>query len=192
MYKILDCKFAETNSGEALFEVHNHFRVGNIRLWEAGRKHKTVVPEPIHIEFEPLRGYQGLPMEYLDLGIPIMSERLSAALLASGVDNIDFYDAILTNSSTGETYQYKAFNIIGKIAMADLAASDYIGYDQKLVANVGFKNLVVDEAKAKNLLMFRLAENINAVMIHEKVRKYLLNAGIDTLTFIEPENWVQI
>jgi len=131
-------------------------------------------------------------MEYLDLGIPIMSERLSAALLASGVDNIDFYDAILTNSSTGETYQYKAFNIIGKIAMADLAASDYIGYDQKLVANVGFKNLVVDEAKAKNLLMFRLAENINAVMIHEKVRKYLLNAGIDTLTFIEPENWVQI
>lgn len=192
MYKIIECELPLTKNGEALIEVNNTFRVGSARNWKGGRKHKAQIPQPIRIDFEPFRDYPGPPMEYLDQGIPIMSRRLSVALQEAGVNNIDFYDVILRNSNTKEEYQYKAFNIIGKIAIADLASSEYINHDGKLLGDVGFKNLVIDEQKANEQFLFRLAENINAVMVHEKIIKSIKNNGIETLSFIEPNDWVQL
>lgn len=45
-------------------------------------------------------------------------------------------------------------------------------------------------AKTRGTLMFRLAEAVNAIVIHEKVKAAVQAAGIDTLTFMPPEDWV--
>lgn len=50
-------------------------------------------------------------------------------------------------------------------------------------------SLVVDPAKADGALMFRLAESVNTILLHESVCDAIEAAGIDTLTFYEPESW---
>jgi len=38
-------------------------------------------------------------------------------------------------------------------------------------------------------LMFRLAQNTSAVLVHKRVKEYVDAAGIDTLTWFRPEEW---
>ena len=46
--------------------------------------------------------------------------------------------------------------------------------------------------KAKNFLLFRLAENINAILVHQTVRDHVISKGIPKEIFIRPEEWAQI
>jgi hypothetical protein len=52
-----------------------------------------------------------------------------------------------------------------------------------------FHALSIDESKARGLLIFRLAENITAVLVHEHVKKQVERSGIGTLTWLAPEEW---
>jgi len=192
MYYVLDCDEPLSPNGEALMEIHNTFRVGQIRLWASGRRHTKEVPVPIEIRFDTFRGYDGPPVPLRDVGIPIMSERLATVLTEAGVSNVDFYDAVLIHSGSGARYPYKAFNIIGLIAAADLAKSEWSSMDRKPVVNVSFTSLAIDEAACGGVLLFRLAENINAIMVHHSVRERILAAGITGLKFTVPADWVQL
>lgn len=196
MYYILDCEPILNDKGEALTETHNCFRIANIRLWTNGSpidlELKKNIPNPIEIDFEPLRGYKGPPRELKDLCIPIMSKRLSDALTSAGVDNIDYFPAILKNIKTGETYNYMAYKIIGLVSAADMDASEYETYDSNAVADTSFYELSIDESRTYGLKLFRLAENTSAIMVHESVKKYLEEAGINTLKFMKPDEWVQL
>lgn len=192
MYYILDCDAPLSPNGEALIEIHNNFRVGGIRLWEVGVRHEKDVPVPIEVMFDTFRGYDGPPVELLDVGIPIMSERLADALTLAGVANIDFYDATLTHSKTGTTYRYKAFNIIGLIAAADMTRSEWSSTDGEPLINVSFTHLALNESTMPNQSLFRLAENINAIVVSAAVRDHVLASGIATLKFTRPEDWMQV
>jgi len=196
MYFVMTCDLALDPDGAALMEIHNSMKVGTIRSWRGGRliepAKAATIPNPIEIDFDPLRGYQGPPLEMVDLGIPVMSRRLAAALREAGVDNVQFFPATLRNTVTGERYPYEAFNVVGAVAAADLERSDWSSYDGVPVADVSFETLVLDEAKAGTLRMFRLAENINALLVDEQVRDHVLKTGIDTLQFIEPQDWMHL
>lgn len=192
MYYILECNPPLTDNGEELFSIRNHFEVEGVWDWVSGVRFDVAVPVPIRIDFEPFRGYAGPPQELQDVGIPIMTERLAAALQAASVDNIEFFPAILKNTVTGEEYAYRAYNIVGLISAADMQKSEWQSYDGVLRSDVSFTDLVLDEARIGGALMFRLAENVGAVLVHEKVRKSILASGIDTLKFVKPEDWVQL
>jgi len=192
LYYILDCNEPLSEEGEALLEIHNNFRVGKIRLWRTGRPLRGEVPGPIEIRFDRFRGYEGPPVELLDLGIPIMSRRMADALTEAGVDNLELFPAKLVHPGSGEAYEYRAYNVIGLVAAADLDKSEWSSYDGRPVMDTSFESLVLDESKVGTQLLFRLAENVNALMIHERVRDHLTEKGIDTLEFIAPEDWSQI
>lgn len=51
-YYLLECEEPLSPDGEALLEIHNTFRVGEIRLWKSGKRHTRPVPEPIEVRFE--------------------------------------------------------------------------------------------------------------------------------------------
>jgi hypothetical protein len=194
MYFVVDCEEPVTEDGEALFEIHNCFRVGTTRNWRAGHalRRAETIPDLIPIDFEPLNGYEGGPVELIDVCIPLMSARLAEALKSAGVDNVVFYPARLTNTATGQTYDYQAFNVVGIVAAADLEKSEWSTFDGMLVADVSFTELALDESSAGGMLLFRLAENINALLVHHSVRDHVLAAGIDTLQFIPPEEWMHL
>lgn len=194
MYFILDCALPLNENGEALMEIHNCFKVGNARNWKNGKPFKPNVsfPIPIEIDYEPYREYNGPPVEMLDICIPIMSKRLKEAVELSGVDNIDFFPAILTNTDTGAKYDYFAFKVIGLIAAADMGSSEFSSFDEDGLIDTSVESLVIDDKKAHALKVFRLAENINALMVNEEVKKFLENSGINTLNFLKPEEFVQL
>ncbi len=195
MYLIMDCDLLTNDDGAALMEIHNAFRAGNVRSWRGGRKidlERANLPVPIAIDFDPLRGYQGPPLELVDVGIPLMTVRLATSLQEAGVDNVEFFPAVLTNTTTGQRFDYQAFNVVGVVAAADLGKSEWTSDDGVPVADVSFESLVLDESKAGGLKMFRLAENINALLVHEAVRDHILKRGIDTLKFVPPDEWMHL
>jgi hypothetical protein len=121
--------------------------------------------------------------------LPLMTRRLLSALQGAGVDNIESFAAEVYDPRTGETFtDYVAFNIVGTVRAADLSQSTYQAPDGSLVS-VDFDSVVLEASRARGVLVFRLAESVNAIVVHDSVRRHVLAKGIDTLTFIEPEDW---
>ena len=125
-----------------------------------------------------------------EVPVPLMSKRLAAALGRAGVDNINFYPAeILYEPNGAKLDSHFAFNLIGLVAAADLSASRYNAPEGPLIS-VDFDSLVIDEAKTGGALMFRLAECVTCIVVHDSVRKVIEAAGIDTLDFLDPSTWI--
>jgi len=55
---------------------------------------------------------------------------------------------------------------------------------------MNINSLTIDESKTRGALMFRLAEAVNGIVVHKSVKNAIEAAGVDTLTFIPPEEWV--
>ncbi len=104
----------------------------------------------------------------------LMSHRLIATLGSAGVDNLQLFDAEIVNKKTGEKIGgYQVVNILGLVSAADQSASK-----SRPLAHVQFfETLVLDEARARGQLMFRLAESLNDIIIAEKVAKGIVDGG---------------
>lgn len=112
----------------------------------------------------------------------LMSRRLIETLEGAGVDNLQLFDAEIVNVTSGEKLPgYQVVNIIGLVAAADPDASK-----SRPLANVQFfETLVIDEARAHGLLMFRLAESLGDIIIAEKVAKAVYQEKLVDVT-VEP------
>jgi hypothetical protein len=145
-------------------------------------------PEPVTAEVVP--GYEGIIAELFTVPVPLMTRRLLAVLRAAGVDNIDAYDAVIRDNATGKSYtDHVAFNLIGAVAAADLERTLTSPYSSRNLIARDIDALVVSETAANGLLMFRLAESVNAILVHDSLKQAVEAAGIDTLSFFEPDQW---
>lgn len=197
MYYVLDCM----SPLEAEFYTVELKSSANRKRWAAGVLFtpSNEIPEfqpPLHaIELVTEEDDSDIPHVYAELywdPLPIFSRRLVTALEAAGVDNLQTYDTRLvsvqgTNPPPPE--HYRAVNVVGRVAAADLEKSEInpdVG-DREL--STDFYSLSVDEKKAKDLLMFRLVENISVVLVHERVKEQVEAAGITTLSWFQPEEW---
>lgn len=158
--------------------------------WYAGKHFNPKIPIPNPLKFELDPEMPG-PLPWLfDEGAPLMRDGMIEALREAGVDNIDTYDVVIVDPQDGTEWdQYKAVNIIGKLAIADLVQSDFDESQPQRAITMSFDRLVLDPNKAHGLLMFRLAESVSGIVIHEKVRQQLLANEIEPLGFIKPEDW---
>jgi hypothetical protein len=122
--------------------------------------------------------------------LPLMTRRLVSALQSSGISNLQTYDTRLTNPQ-GKTPpdHYLAVNIVGLVAAADLIESQTDPQGTETLLSVDFQSLTVDPMKSRDALIFRLAENVSAVLVHERIRKFVTDAGIYALTWYEPQSW---
>jgi hypothetical protein len=191
MYYVLRCDYPKNEAGGYL-EIRDGIDIDGIDSWSLGRKIQAPVPNPIEIEAVPKRNYGGPPIEMRNGNLLLMSDRLVDALREAGVDNIDVYPAVLRNTKTGQTYSYKAVNIIGIISAANLGESVWRSDDSVPLFDVSFESLVLKGGAAGEALLFRLAENSATILVHEKVREHVLAKGIDTLKFLEPKDYIHL
>ena len=113
-----------------------------------------------------------------------MSNSFINALRNAGIVNLQCFPAVI-KSSVDETIwnDYQAVNIIGKIACADLTASqsthimDRPGNDTTPL--VAFEDLKVDPSRVGDALLFRLAESPGVILIAESVVKHLRSIHSD-------------
>lgn len=144
-------------------------------------------PPPLPIQVQIKEGRENDPMpHYIHEPIPIMSHNLYNTIRLVGVDNLDVYKVeIRYQDGSLASDQYYAFNLIGKIAAADLANSTYDSDQPDNMIAMSFDSLKVDPEKTRETLMFRLAENITVVLVHEKIKLAVEEANIPYVCFHE-------
>jgi hypothetical protein len=193
MYYMMEC-FSPKGADHAMLTYkRDHPR----RSWASGKRFSTNPNDPVFrqpppepVQAEVKADYPGVMAEFWKAPVPLMTKRLLAALQEAGVMNLDTYQAEIYDVSQNAIYDnYVAFNIIGTVSAADLNQSSYDATLPERMISVDFDSVIIDEQATRGALMFRLAESVNAIVVHEKVKQYLEENGIDTLTFIPPEEW---
>jgi hypothetical protein len=145
-------------------------------------------PEPIRAEVKPNRS--GAMIEFWDFPVPLMTKRLYQALCDAGVSNVDVYAAEIFDPNTNTRYDnYVAFNIVGKVAAADLSQSDVDERVPERIVSMEFRSLAIAEGATTGALMFRLAESVNAIVVDERVKRHVEAQGFETVAFVVPEDW---
>lgn len=156
--------------------------------WNLGKKFDTPIPSPLEVHLDPEQ--PGILMPMFDRTVLLMCDEMVATLKAIGVDNLDTYPAVLIDDLEGKRHEnYKAVNIIGLVAAADLGKSVYSTRGGPPLIDADFDKLVIDEAKTHGQSMFRLAECVSAKVVHKRVKE-ALEKKHPYLNFVPPEDWM--
>ncbi len=198
-YFVLEC-FGPKGKEHLTLEVdplvrRRKWRKGLIFSSAADMETEQPPDEPIQIDTVPELSEPELFVypELTWVPIPLMSRRLVQALQQAGVDNLQTFQTNLRtvqgdNPPAADTYL--AVNIIGAVAGVDFEKAKVSPTSTETLVAMDFDSLAIDDPKVRNLLMFRLAENTTAVIVHEAVQQRLAAAdGLATLTWVRPEEW---
>jgi hypothetical protein len=132
----------------------------------------------------------GIMVPMFNRGILLWQDELIEAVKRAGVNNIQCYECVLIDPISNIQHRnYKAVNIIGLVAAADLGKSIYSAPSGVPLIDTDFDSVVIDEKKTNGMLLFRMAECVSAIVVHEIVKKSIEDAGIPYINFVEPENW---
>ena len=166
------------------------YGIPNPRLdgWLSGHKFKQSPKEPVVVTIQPGEEYADL-LPYF--GTPnVMSNAFYKALCDAGVDNVDVYDAVLRSEDGKVEFKgFKAFNILGLVRAADLKRTVFNGPPGTRLIDASIDSLAIDPNKARGLLMFRLMENVSAIVVHERVKRFIEPMNFPYVQFTEPKNW---
>jgi hypothetical protein len=151
--------------------------------WGFGKPFSVAIEQPVIVTI--LDGYEDRELlPYFDAE-PVMSNEFYQALVEAGVDNMDAYECILHSEDGKVEYKgFKAVNIIGVIRAAG-EGTEFTG-ESRLI-DVSMDKLSLDAGKTFGALMFRLAENLSTVVVHERVKRYIEKKGFPSIVFREPE-----
>lgn len=170
--------------------------VEGVSSWIAGRLIDVAVPQPLEFTVESDEDDSdpdepGVLLEmYQDSGV-LMTDRLVNSLNEAGVDNLQVFDAVIRDPKTGiVATNYKVVNVVGVVSCADLGSSIFTVHGGSPLIDVSFDSLVIDEKRAGGQLLFRLAESLSAIIVHDRVKQHLLANGFDMLTFRDPAKYV--
>jgi hypothetical protein len=157
--------------------------------WRVGIPIVTDITVPLVYTLDT--DYGGTPKAmYYEKSIPVMRDDVVSILASAGVENIQYFSAVLRNPKTGQEYgDYKSYNVIGLVSAADMQASEQMGTSLSTIGDVDFHALVIDEEKACGLLLFRLAEATNALVVHQKIKDAIDSSGIPGFVFYGPGEW---
>jgi len=157
--------------------------------WWAGKPFQHPPEQPIVADIIP-GNEQGELLDYFNTS-SLMSKAFHEALLEAGVDNLDVYDAVLQSEDGTIIHRgYKAFNVIGLVRAANLAETVFHSPDSSRLIDASIDHLVIDGDKPRGLKLFRLAENVGAVLVHEDVKRVLESKAFPHLRFLEPHEFV--
>jgi hypothetical protein len=146
-------------------------------------------PRPFRLRFD-VESEGTVLADLYQVPVVLMSKRLVGALEAGGVDNLDVYPASIIDEATGTIHDsHVAVNIIGAVSAEDAGRSVRTPGVTDRLMSASFDSLAIDEGRISKLRLFRLAENLGAIVAHDQVRHAVESAGVDGVEFIEPEQW---
>jgi hypothetical protein len=180
MYYMIECFGPEDQERQAIDTVPTGFS------WNGGAPFTEGPNCPLTVIMDG----DGIMVPMFNRGILLWEDKLIEAVRNAGVKNIDCYDCILVDPVSGIKHQnYKAINIIGLVAAADLSKSICSTPSGIPLIDTDFDSAVIDEQKAHGLLLFRMAECVSAIVVHESVKNSIEDSGIPYINFVQPENW---
>jgi hypothetical protein len=155
--------------------------------WMTGQRITYDVPTPLEYALDP--DYPGELLPMYKSAAPLMRADLLTALADAGVDNLQLFDAVLRDLKGNANKDYKAVNVVGVVAAADLGNSRMMGTTDSTLVDADFQRLAFREQVPTDLLLFRLAESVNAIVVHDRVKRRVERAGIPGMTFYASDEW---
>lgn len=156
--------------------------------WYSGRV-IAGVPEPLIYTLDPERPGNIIAM-YDDIKYPLIRDDLLHALISAGVDNLQLFEAVIQDTANKKEYNiYKAFNVVGVVSAADMDKSVLMGISQSRMIDTDFDSLAIDEKKAIPFKLFRLAENVSAIIADSTVKEMVEQCKIKGMEFYDPQDW---
>lgn len=185
-YYMLECYGLDAEKDVAALGSWPQFEGIN---WMLGRPIEKTIPTPILTELDP--DNPGLMMPMFDYGVLLYSDEMISVLHKIGVTNFQCFDAIVRDTEKQIDYtNYKVINIIGLVSAANLNKSNYDSHGGAAYMDTDFDSLSIDESKINGQRLFRLAESVNGIVIHEEIKKAFEEHGIEHLDFVLPEDWI--
>jgi hypothetical protein len=158
--------------------------------WYCGARFDRPPALPVRLVIEDGEAGSGVLPELSDVPTPVMTRRLMDTLTKAGVTNIDYYDCEIFDEAASVTHtSHVAYNLIGVVAAADLKQTRFASPGVVRLIDSDIDGLAIDPGKTRGALIFRLAEAVNGIVVHDSVRRVVLAAGITTLTFLDPGDW---
>lgn len=159
------------------------------QAWTVGMRFDPPPAQPVVAKIR--NGYEDAePRPFLGVP-PILSDKLLDVLRGAGVSNLDVYDAVIKSADGAVALKgYKAFNLIGLVAAADLAQTRFAPDNESRFLDASIDGLVLDTAKIQGLRMFRLAENTSAIIVHRTIKAAVEAAGFQHIQFIKPSDFM--
>ena len=156
--------------------------------WMTGRK---VDPPAEVVAYKVHKDRPGnLRALYSNLAVPLIRDDLLKVIKDVGVDNMQDFDAVLRDPvKDAEHTNYRALNILGMVAAADLGKSTFMHSQSLTGVDRDFDKLEFKDKLRTDLLLFRLAESSNALVVHEKVKKAIEKSKIEGVVFYDSGEW---
>ena len=152
----------------------------------------AVIKEPGQvIEYKVHSKIRGNLKAMYEFDVPLFRKDLLQALFDAGVDNLQLFDAVIRDRVDGVSFNnYFAFNVVGVVSAADMEKSVLMHEETLSDLDHDFSSLVIDTDKVpKDLLLFRLAESVNAIVVHQKVKDLIEQRKIEGMVFYESGVW---
>ena len=154
--------------------------------WNSGAMITNPVPSPLRVSISG--GPKDVLVPMFQVGMLALRDDVIAAMGDAGVDNLQLFDLVIEDPRTQqELLDYRAVNIVGLVAAADMSKSKATGGGPLI--DVDFESVAIDETKARELLLFRLAECVSGIVVHERVKRSIERNGITGLDFVLPGDW---
>lgn len=136
--------------------------------FSAGVRFPEAFPTPVVFRVDAALGGTRLPTLFLPE--PLFHADFLEHLRQAGVGNIDDYPArIELPDGKGLIEGYRAVNIIGTVACADLERSEYEAFEGMYF----FDRLVIDPAKTRGATCFRVAQAHEFIVLAKPVAERL-------------------
>lgn len=146
--------------------------------WTMGIMYPRQVPQPVVCNLNPERGNKLRDVYLVDL--PLFSNRMVKLLEDNGVSNLQCFAGGVREPDGKLHENYQAVNIVGLVSCADLTLSEYLpGTEPPLM---GFSKLVIDESKIGANEFFRVQENSLYILVSERLKKAIDEAGFEGFT----------
>lgn len=184
MYYLLKSRPAGPEDPESAMLTYKPDRLPNgfLRQWILGQPFDPPPPIPVKVTIEPGEG--GRVDDYYDSKIYLMTKQLADFFSAVGVDNLDTYPCEILDVETQNVMTtHVAFNVVGRVAAANLQKSRFTDIDGLKM----FDSMSIDEARARGLLLFRLHEAPSRILVHQSIKMRAEAKGIQSLMFLDPE-----
>ena len=157
--------------------------------WLLGREVEAPAQSLLRYELNPK--YPGTPkLMYDEKSVPIMHASVRMALEGAGVTNIQYFDAELVEPASGASRcDYFAFNVVGRIACSPDVTATLMGTSSSTMDDADVHGLEIDDDKPGGALLFRAAENMTAIVVHQSVKAAIVAAGLPGFVFYKSGEW---
>jgi hypothetical protein len=150
--------------------------------WIEGKLFKKPPSVPVRVGIST--DYEEAPviLDWVDVP-PVMSNRFYEALVASGVDNLQAFDAYIESDDGTKRFEgYKAVNVLGVVSLQSPETKFSPDYPSQLI-DTHIDEMKPDVSRVVGLNIFRLAESIGHVVVSGRVKAHLESFNFPYLVF---------